>query len=361
MLDLIESYTKIKLRLDNDIVITYYLGNGEKITKKCKLLNIFRFSYICVLEIDKVVNLRFFDYDMIIESIKSPDSNSYLYYNSYITNEIFNKNFINMNYLYDIKRKMICYSDVEIDNTDNYLENYLSRDCLLNYDDLFFSTKQKEEFEQFFNMLLVELSKYAKKNGFDCELKQISCGTTSLVYELGDKIVKIGKPRRNDSIPYFEYLLQPIFNKLMDFDGYPIWIEITQKVVALENIDGSAMDSNDKQFNDMLKKIKVFLKSIGLKYYDFHTGNIGILLNDNKIHYDGVEIDVGNDNITSILNNNNLKILKKGNFVIIDLDSLVIKNIKKYSNYLRSIGYDEDKIMKFVSIYNRRVKCLRRI
>ena len=111
----------------------------------------------------------------------------------------------------------------------------------------------------------------------------------------------------------------------------------------------------------LLILVGYFLKSIGLKYYDFHTGNIGILLNDNKIHYDGVEIDVGNDNITSILNNNNLKILKKGNFVIIDLDSLVIKNIKKYSNYLRSIGYDEDKIMKFVSIYNRRVKCLRRI
>lgn len=361
MIDLIEAYAKIKLRIDNDIVVTYYLGNGNKITKKYKLLNIYKFSYICVLDVDKVCYLKFLDYNMVIESIKSCDSNSYLYYNPYINDAIFDNGFINIDSFYDIKRKMMDYNEIDLDNIDDYIEDYLSRGDLLEYDDLFFSKKQREEFEIFFNMLIKGLSNYARKYGFDDELRQISSGTTSIVYELGDKIIKIGKPRRYDTVPYFEYLLQPIFNKLMDFDGYPIWVEVTQKVFVLENKDGSAMDSKDKQFNDMLKKIKVFLNSIGLKYYDIHAGNIGILLDDNKIHYDGVDIDVLNDDITSISNNNNLRILEKGNFVIIDLDSLEIRNIRKYSNYLRSIGYDEEKIDEFVNTYKHKVKSLKKI
>lgn len=361
MIDLIEAYAKIKLRLDNDIVVTYYLGNGNKVTKKCKLLNIYKFSYICVLDDDKVSYLRFLDYDMVIESIKSSDSNSYLYYNPYIQENIFDNGFIKVDSLYDIKRKIMDYNEIELDNIDDYIEDYLSRGDILEYDDLFFSKKQREEFEVFFNTLIKGLSNYAKKNGFNNELRHISSGTTSIVYELGDKIIKIGKPRRYDMIPYFEYLLQPIYNKLMDFDGYPIWVEVTQKVLVLENKDGSAMDSKDKQFNEMLKKIKVFLHSIGLKYYDIHAGNIGILLDDNKIHYDGFDIDVLNEDITSILNNNNLRVLEKGSFVIIDLDSLEIKNIRKYSNYLRSIGYNEEKIDEFVTTYKHKVKSLRRI
>ena len=230
MIDLIEAYAKIKLRIDNDIVVTYYLGNGNKVTKKCKLLNIYKFSYICVLVDDKVSYLRFLDYDMVIESIKSSDSNSYLYYNLYIQENIFDNGFIKVDSLYDIKRKIMDYNEIELDNIDDYIEDYLSRGDILEYDDLFFSKKQREEFELFFNTLIKGLSNYAKKNGFNNELRHISSGTTSIVYELGDKIIKIGKPRRYDTIRYFEYLLQPIYNKLMDFDGYPIWVEVTQKV-----------------------------------------------------------------------------------------------------------------------------------
>ena len=145
-----------------------------------------------MLDNDKVSYLRFLDYDMVIESIKSCDSNSYLYYNPYINDAIFDNGFINIDSFYDIKRKMMDYNEIDLDNIDDYIEDYLSRGDLLEYDDLFFSKKQREEFEIFFNMLIKGLSNYAKKNGFDCELRHISSGTTSIVYELGDKIIKIG-------------------------------------------------------------------------------------------------------------------------------------------------------------------------
>ena len=193
MIDLIEAYAKIKLRLDNDIIVTYYLGNGNRVTKKYKLLDIYNFSYICVLDDEKVECLHFFDCSMIIETIKSSNSNSYLYYNPYISNDIFNKNSINIDSLYDIKKKLLNYNLIELEKIDDDIEDYLSRGYLLQYDDLFFSKKQKEEFEIFFKLLIDGLSKYADRNGLDNELKQVCSGTTSIVYELGDKIIKIGK------------------------------------------------------------------------------------------------------------------------------------------------------------------------
>lgn len=81
------------------------------------------------------------------------------------------------------------------------------------------------------------------------------------------------------------------------------------------------------------------MHSIGLKATDLHLGNLGFLTKDNKVHYEDINFDVGNSIATSIDNNNNLKIRKAGEIVIIDLDCLEIEDVNKYTKYLDSLGF----------------------
>ena len=104
------------------------------------------------------------------------------------------------------------------------------------FDELFFLEKPKDEFIVFFELLIKELTNYCKNNGLDPSIKFVGSGMTSAVYSIGDKIIKIGIPRRNECIPYCEYLLQPIINRDFEFDGYPIHIEVTQKVLVYQDI-----------------------------------------------------------------------------------------------------------------------------
>ena len=170
-----------------------------------------------------------------------------------------------------------------------------------------------------------------------------------MVYEIGDKIVKIGKIRRCNYIPYCEYILQPIINLDLIFDGYPIRIEVTNKVYALYNSDGCCIYTDDERFDEMAEAFREIFYSIGLSTRDLHPGNIGILLNDNKIDYNGFSIEIGNSLVTSIENNNNLRILKKGRFVVIDLDCIKIENKDKYIKYLEYIGFSDVDAFKMVS------------
>lgn len=349
-------YTRIRLQLGNEIIVTYYSDSGIKNTVKVLLLEIFNFEYILGGIDNKLVYINFLNEKQVIESIKLPNSNTPIYYNSYINSDIYDKGEIKLEYLYDIKKKMFGSENINFDLIDYKVEKYLDNWNFFEYDDLFFSKKQKEEFELFFCLLVNELALYAKKNKMDSKLRQICFGSTSIVYEIGNKIIKIGKPRRNKMIPYFEYLLQPIINRDFMFDGFPIHIEVTEKVFALENKDGCVIHSEDERFNSIVNVLGKIMYSVGLSSDDLHVGNVGILLDDNRIHYDSIDFDVGDENVTSILYNNNLRILNKGRFVIIDLDSLEIKDINKYCKYLKSIGYDYSKIKELYSKYRQKVK-----
>ena len=100
---------------------------------------------------------------------------------------------------------------------------------------------------------------------------------------------------------------------------------------------------NDKTVKEKLDKkreeISEYLHSIGLKSTDLHLGNLGFLTKDNKVHYEDINFDVGNSIATSIDNNNNLKVKKAGEIVIIDLDCLEIEDVNKYTKYLESLGF----------------------
>ena len=85
---LLDIYTRIKLRIDNEIIVTYYRF-GEKYTETFTLLNIWKFSYILVSNNDNNFSyITFFGNDMVIESIKVNDSNLPIYYNPYVSKDI---------------------------------------------------------------------------------------------------------------------------------------------------------------------------------------------------------------------------------------------------------------------------------
>jgi len=338
MSDLMDMYTRIRLLIGNEVIVTYYSSYGEKFIERFKLLEIFEFSYIYVGNDDKSTCLYFFESDMMIESIKVDDYGFPLYYNPYVNSNIYNGELIDGKCVDRIMELMFKNQIINYDEVDTKVSEYLSGRKFVEYDKLFFSLKQKEEFELFFNQLVDKLSLYAKNKGLNSELKYLSVGSSSIIYEIGDKIIKIGKIRNKGIVPYFEYLLQPIFNRIMMFDGYPIWVEVTQRVLALDNINGEAVFSEDEQFNNIVNYIENFLNMIGVYARDLHPGNVGILIEDNRIHYDGIDWDTSPEDATSILNNNNLRILEKGNFVVIDLEELAIYDMNRYTNYLKRIG-----------------------
>lgn len=350
--NLLDVYTRLKLRIGCKVIVELY-KYGKRYVVPMILNDVYDFLYIFgTSDIDEYVRIDFFGSNMMIKSIKVDGSSLPIYNNPYVNEGIFKNFLIDKKLGKEIMDKVLG-KDYDSENfgtcgRDYLIEKYLIRDKNVKYDDLFFSDKQRLEFEEFFKMLTDELVVYAKKMNLDSEIKFVCSGKTSLVYEIGDKIIKIGKPRRCHMIPYCEYLLQPIINRDFSFDGYPIHIEVSQKVLVLENDGKSLVYSEDKQFNQIIDEIRKKLCQIGLCAKDLHPGNVGILLEDNKIHYDEIDFLVGDDCATSIESNNGLKILDKGKFVILDLDCLWISDIVKYTEYLKSIGYDYDKAVDLI-------------
>ena len=336
MSDLIEVYTKLKMKTDCLITLTYFSSYGYETTKKYKLIDIVGFSYILVQNEEEMLSIPFFGKDTMIKSITIDNSKESIYFNKYVNENIFNGFYIKDGYVENIKQNMLGNLDFKLEDRDKFIQRYKDKTSTFEYEDLFFSLKQKQEFNEFFKLLIKDLTNYCKKNGLSSELNYIGKGTTSIVYGIGDKIIKIGKPRRKVTIPYCEYLLQPIINHDFEFDGYPIHIEVTQKVIMCDEI-------NDKTVKEKLDKkreeISEYLHSIGLKATDLHLGNLGFLTKDNKVHYEDINFDVGNSIATSIDNNNNLKVKQAGEIVIIDLDCLEIEDVNKYTKYLDSLGF----------------------
>lgn len=335
-MNLIDVYTRLKMKIDEPIIVTYYSSYGKKHTKEVILLNIIEFKYIIVEDDEEILNFPFFGIKSMIESITIKKNNKRVYYNPFVNKDIFSGLYIKDGQTEKIKNLMFDGKEFDFKKREEFIRRYNSKNVKLKYDDLFLSKKQKKEFNVFFEFLINELVNYCKKRGLDSKLKYITTGTTSIVYEIGDKVIKIGKPRRKATIPYCEFLLQPIINRDFEFDGYLIHLEVTQKVNIFKNVEGFEILF---QMESLINEIQENLRSIGLETTDLHYGNIGTLIDKNCIHYESVNFEAGNDFATSIKYNNNKRILDKGEIVLLDLDSIEIIDKVKYANYLKNIGY----------------------
>lgn len=171
----------------------------------------------------------------------------------------------------------------------------------LNIEDL-----KKEKILDAIRIIIDELVK--NENISYHQIKSLGRGGFSNVIAIGDKVFKVGKKRGTFNIKNNSLFLQPLYRseiKSINSDDILLCVEITERV------DTKTVDGED------LYQIYKKLRDQGLIWTDCHTDNIGRLLKDNKVYFNGVNNVL--ENATGYTKNE-IQTLKKGEVVIIDND-----------------------------------------
>ena len=111
------------------------------------------------------------------------------------------------------------------------------------------------------------------------DIKYISHGATSYIYQIGDKILKLGDGRYSKTIPKNPYILQPILRREFAADGgnkERLFIEIVERVEILEESEIT---------EEELYKLYASLRNMGIEWCDISYQNVGRLIKDNVIHW----------------------------------------------------------------------------
>ena len=186
-------------------------------------------------------------------------------------------------------------------NPDRIIESLVFPCTKLTLEDL-----KEEKLLDTFRIILEELIVNEEINYHD--IKPLDRGAYSNVILVGDKVLKVGKRRSNFNIRHNKRFLKPLYrqeiNSIYNNDVF-LCVEITEKVDT-ENVT-----------HDDLYDIYTELRDEGLIWVDCHLSNLGRLIQDNTIYYEGIEkVDI---NATGYLTDNE-EVLKKGDIVIIDND-----------------------------------------
>lgn len=143
------------------------------------------------------------------------------------------------------------------------------------------------------------------------ELKYIGTGTLTNVYKLGNKVIKFGKNRLTDKIPYHRRILQPLIRRKILSGFSNLYIEISEYIQP----DNSITDED-------AYLIYKELRDDGIIWLDAKRENLGRLEKDNIAHFKE-PLYVKNETVEYIpetLRKDNP--LQKGELVIIDTDFL---------------------------------------
>lgn len=143
------------------------------------------------------------------------------------------------------------------------------------------------------------------------DIEYIATGTFTDVYKLGNKVIKFGKNRLTDKIPYHKRILQPLIRRKVSSGINDLYIEISEYVQT----DNSITD-------DDAYLIYKELRNDGIIWIDAKRENLGRLEKDNIAHFNE-HLYVKNETVGYIpetLYGN--EPLQKGDLVIIDTDFL---------------------------------------
>lgn len=228
-------------------------------------------------------------------------------------NTIINYNFKYILDNFNIDKLIIINSNIKLSNENITLLNnkyYEKIDEFINelFDNkiiiLCKNEKNMYKFMPIIKMIIDELINNEKINLTD--IHTLKSGNYSNVIQIGNKILKIGIPRKTFYIPNSKYILKPIIRKdLREISDIPIVIEVIEKV-----------DTNINLNDDALYQIYKNFRKEGIIYADIKSDNIGILLKDNIVYYDNISLD----QIVKGFDKNSVDILKKGEYIIIDTD-----------------------------------------
>ena len=218
---------------------------------------------------------------------------------------------------------------------EKYLEKTLHIEIPKDLKNKVFEVNKKEIYKEFFSHIDyktsnedIELYSYSIDNIITellerekCEysdIEIIGSGTYYKVLKIGEKVFKIGIPRRKHDFPNHKRILQPIIRTNMETkDGKAIGcIEVSEYVNAFKGKE------------EEMKKIFDELAQDGIIYGDMKRENLGILKKSNKNNYTDIEVapeSIGTDK-------NNDETLEEGEVVIIDTDHIYNKDDKKLYN-----------------------------
>lgn len=147
------------------------------------------------------------------------------------------------------------------------------------------------------------------------DIEYIATGAFTDVYKLGNKVIKFGKNRLTDKIPYHKRILQPLIRRKVSSGINDLYIEISEYLQT----DNSITD-------DDAYLIYKELRNDGIIWIDAKRENLGRLEKNNIAHFNE-PLYVKNETVGYIpetLYGN--EPLQKGDLVIIDTDFLFIED-----------------------------------
>jgi len=170
------------------------------------------------------------------------------------------------------------------------------------------------------------------------DIEKIGRGGYSKVYQIGEKVLKIGKPRETYKIPNHPRILQPLTrtNLIDERDNNKIFgcIEVSDRVDMLCNSkeQEQVLEGNEEAV-EKLYQIYKELRDDGIIWTDVRFANVGKLRKRNVPTLDGEEMDVDPEAV-GMDKSVKRKALEVGEWVIIDTDYIC-----KEEDYNKSITY----------------------
>lgn len=143
------------------------------------------------------------------------------------------------------------------------------------------------------------------------DIEYIATGSLADVYKLGNKVIKFGRNRLTDKIPYHKRILQPLIRRKVLSGFKDLYIEISEYIQPDSSI-------TDEDAYLVYKE----LRDDGIIWLDAKRENLGRLEKDNIAHFNE-PLYVKNETIGYIPETlNEDEPLQKGELVIIDTDFL---------------------------------------
>ena len=149
-------------------------------------------------------------------------------------------------------------------------------------------------------------------------IKLIGRGEFSDVYQIGDKIIKLGKKRGTKTFPNNPYIVKPLIRKEFELgEKTKIFVEVCEKILTncctKEDVD------------EIYKK----MRRLGLVWIDVKQKNLGKLLKDNKIYWNKPLNP--SDTALMLQEYRGSEELKKGDVIICDADYIYDELGKNYN------------------------------
>lgn len=149
--DFLDIYIRLKMETDSDIILTYYSSYGYGLTKKFKLIDVVGFSYVLVENEEGKVSIPFFGMDSMIKSITIKNSNKPIYFNPYVSKDIFEGFYIKKGYTESIKQKLLGKIDLNLEDRKSFIQKYQEKNQLLNMMNCFSQKNKKRNLMNFLN------------------------------------------------------------------------------------------------------------------------------------------------------------------------------------------------------------------